>query len=440
MESGSSGVVHGGGGGRHRRPRVVVVGAGFAGLWAAKELACDPHADVLLIDRHNYHTFAPLLYQVAAAELEPEQVAYPIRSIFRRRNNVRFFLGEVKSVDLDARKVQVGDEWIGYDFLILAAGSVTNFFGIGSVAARAFGMKDLAEAVNLRSRILRLCEEAAKERDPARRRALLTFVIVGGGATGVEFAATMAELVRWVLPKDFPEVDFSEAKVVLVEAAPRLLPAMPPAFGEHALRTLERKGVDVRLGTVVKGATAETVELGDGGSLPAHTLVWTAGIRAAGLADALGAPQGRGGRVVVTPALNLADHPEVFVAGDMALALDERGEPVPQVAPAAIQQGRAAARNVLRAIRGEPLEPFAFNDPGTLVTIGRNNGVARLWGRTVRGFWAWAAWLAVHLIKLIGFRNRLFVLTNWAWNYIFYDRAVRLIWDGVPGEGGANKD
>ncbi len=415
-----------------QNPRVVIVGAGFGGLWAAKELAKEPGIDVTLVDRNNYHTFVPLLYQVAAAELEPEQIAYPIRSIFRGRKNIRFYLGEVKGVDLNAREAEVDGERLAYDYLILAGGSVTNHFGIESVAQRAFGMKDLIEAVELRSRILYLCEEAARERDPDRRRALLTFVVVGGGATGVEFAATLAELVWWVLVKDFPEIDFSEARVILVEAADRLLPALPPSFGAYALQALEEKGIEARLGTVVKGATDEAVALGDDESIPAHTLVWTAGIRAGGLADAIGAPQGRGGRIVVTPQLNLEDHPEVFVVGDMAYATDEQGNPVPQVAPAAIQQGTLAARNIARAIRGEPPLRFVYNDPGTMVTIGRNRGVARIWGRTMRGFLAWVAWLIVHLIRLIGFRNRLFVLTNWAWNYIFYDRAVRLILHRFP--------
>lgn len=408
------------------QPRVVIVGAGFGGLWAAKALAGAP-VDVLLVDRNNYHTFLPLLYQVAAAELEPEQIAYPVRGVVRRHPNVRFFMAEVHGVDLEGREVLTGSGSLPYDYLILAAGSVTNFFGLESVERCGRGMKDLQEAVGLRSEILSRFEEAAKEPDAARRRALLTFVIVGGGATGVEFAGTLAELIWHVLRRDYPEIDMREARVLLVEATGALLPGLPPELGEYARRALEAMGVEVMLNTAVVGATPAEVQIQGGEPIPAFTLVWTAGVRASELADKLGAPQGRGARVVVEPTLQLPGHPEVYVVGDMAYVEREDGSPVPQVAPAAIQEGAFAARNILRQIAGEEPLPFVYKDPGTMVTLGRNKGVARLWGRSVRGFLAWAAWLAVHLVKLIGFRNRLVVLTNWAWNYFFLDRAVRLI-------------
>lgn len=411
------------------RPRVVIVGAGFGGLWTAKGLA-RAAVDVTLIDRNNYHTFVPLLYQVAAAELEPEQIAYPVRGVVRRYDNVRFVMDDVRGVDLERREVLTTDEEIGYDYLVLAAGSVTNFFGNEAVARHSFGMKDLAESVKLRSHILASCEEAAHEIDSERRRALLTFVVVGGGPTGVEFAATLAELVYSVLVKDYPEIDFKDAQVLLLEAMDTILPSLSPNLQEYTRRTLEGKGVDVRLGAMVSGATDRSVELKDGTVIPTCTLVWTAGVRASLLADKLGVEQGRGGRIPVNEHLQLSTHPEVYVIGDMALTQDADGSPVPQVAPAAIQHGETAAANILKHLKGEELAAFRYQDRGTMVTIGRGRGVARMWGRSVRGFTAWIAWLVVHLVKLIGFRNRLLVLTNWAWNYIFYDRAVRLILKG----------
>lgn len=408
------------------RPRVVIVGAGFGGLWAAKELAGKP-VDVLLLDRNNYHTFVPLLYQVAAGELEAEQIAYPVRSIVRRKPNVRFLMAEVVDVDLEAKCVITREDRIAYDYLVLAGGSVTNYFGLESVAQRAWSMKDLSEAVALRSRVLELFERAAREEDPGRRRSLLTFVIVGGGPTGVEFAATLAELIWTVLVKDYPEISFDEARVILIEAMPTLLPGFDPALSEYTRRVLKAKGVDVRLETMVTGATDREVLLKEGEPIAAETLIWTAGVKANELAERLPAPKGRGGRVVVTPELHPEEFPEVYVVGDMAYLEDGAGQPIPQVAPAAIQQGAHAARNILRAVAGEPQEPFRYKHLGTMVTIGRNKGVAQVWGRSVRGFLAWIAWLVVHLVRLIGFRNRLFVLANWAWNYLFYERAVRLV-------------
>lgn len=409
-----------------KTPKVVIVGAGFGGLWATKALAGAP-VEVCLLDRNNYHTFLPLLYQVAAAELEPEEIAYPVRGVVRRRSNVRFIMTEVQGIDLEERVVRTEDGRLSYDYLILAAGSVTNFFGIESVAEHGYGMKDLREAVSLRSEILCRFEEAAREEDAERRRALLTFVIVGGGATGVEFAGTLAELIWHVLRRDYPELDMDEARVLLIEATGTLLPGLPRELGEYARRSLEAKGVEVLLNTAVHGATPSEVLIKGGEPIPARTLVWTAGVRASELADKLGVAQGRGARVLVEPTLQLPGHPEVYVVGDMAYVEYGEGIPVPQVAPAAIQQGTAAARNILRAVAGKEQLPFVYKDPGTMVTIGRNAGVARLWGRSIRGFLAWVAWLLVHLVKLIGFRNRLVVLTNWAWNYLFFDRAVRLI-------------
>ncbi|BAS26466.1 pyridine nucleotide-disulfide oxidoreductase [Limnochorda pilosa] len=412
-------------------PRVVVVGAGFGGLWAARALAGSP-AEVTILDRHNYHTFLPLLYQVAAAELEPDDIAYPVRGIVRRLPNVGFLMAEVTGVDLGERQVLTDGGPIPYDYLILAAGSRTNFFRMESVARCAFELKEIGQAVILRSHILRLFERALREPDPELRRALLTFVVVGGGPTGIEFSGALAELVYGVLARDYIRLDFSEVRILLLEAMDRLLPALPEELQTYAKGRLEAKRVEVRLGAAVTRATDERVYLKDGTSIATRTLVWTAGVQASDLAAGLGVATARGGRVVVNPTLQLPDHPEVSCIGDMAYLEDEAGRPLPQVAPVAIQQGEHAARNIRRQIEGRKPLPFRYHDRGTMVTIGRNAAVAQVRGRPVRGFPAWLAWLGVHLVNLIGFRNRLLVLVNWAWSYLFYDRGVRLISESEP--------
>lgn len=412
-------------------PRVVVVGAGFGGLWAARALAGSP-AQVTLLDRHNFHTFLPLLYQVAAAELEPDDIAYPVRGLLRGLPNVDFLMAEAEGIDLKRRQVLTDGGLLKYDYLILAAGSQTNFFRMDSVAAHAFELKEIGQAVTLRSHILHLFEEALREPDPERRRAMLTFVVVGGGPTGIEFAGALAELVYSVLVKDYPYLDFGEVRIVLLEALDRLLPALPEGLQTYARQRLEAKRVEVRLGSAVVRATGNRVYLKDGTSLATRTLVWTAGVQASALASTLHVPTARGGRVVVEPTLQLPGHPEVFCIGDMAYLEDEGGRPLPQVAPVAIQQGEHAARNLRRLLIGEEPLPFRYQDQGTMVTIGRNTAVALVGQRAIKGFPAWLAWLGVHLVKLIGFRNRLLVLINWAWNYIFYDRGVRLISEAEP--------
>ncbi|HEY8531006.1 MAG TPA: NAD(P)/FAD-dependent oxidoreductase [Limnochorda sp.] len=422
----ASGLPQGEDGAASREPRVVVVGAGFGGLWAARALAGSP-ARVTLLDRHNFHTFLPLLYQVAAAELEPEDIAYPVRGLIRGLANVDFLMAEVERIDLQRRQVITDGGALAYDYLVLATGSQTNFFRMESVAAHAFELKDISQAVALRSHILRLFEEALREPDPVRRREMLTFVVVGGGPTGIEFAGALAELVYGVLVKDYPRLDFSEVRIILLEALDRLLPALPPDLQRYAQKRLEEKKVEVWLGAAVVRATAHRVYLKDGTSLATRTLVWTAGVQASDLAGTLGVATARGGRVVVEPTLQLPGHPEVFCIGDMAYLEDEEGRPLPQVAPVAIQQGEHAARNIRRLLAGKPPLPFRYRNQGTMVTIGRNAAVAVVGRRAVTGFPAWLAWLGVHLVKLIGFRNRLLVLINWAWNYIFYDRGVRLI-------------
>lgn len=406
-------------------PRVAIVGAGFAGLWAARHLAHYP-AEVLLIDRHNYHCFLPLLYQVAAAELEPEEIAHPVRSILWKLPDVQFVLADVKRLNLAGRRVETDGPAIPYDFLILATGSISHFFGLPGAAEHAFPLKTLEQGVALRTRILCCFERAVLESDSERRRRLLTFAIVGGGPTGVEFAGALAELIQGPLVRDYPTLDFREVRPLLLEAMDGLLPGMPERLRSYALALLRRKGVEVRLGATVREITAEAVHLKDGTVIPAESVVWTAGVRGDPLAQAWGLPTARGGRVTVQPTLQLPDHPEVYVIGDLA-HVEHGGKPLPMLAPVAIQQGVAAARNIGRQIAGEDPVPFRYCDPGTMVVLGRNAGAVHAWGRSFTGFPAWVLWLGVHLVKLIGFRNRLLVLVNWAWDYLFYERAVRLI-------------
>jgi NADH dehydrogenase len=409
------------------RPRVVVVGAGFGGLSVARKLA---HADVdvVVLDRNNYHGFWPLLYQVATAGLEPESIAYPARAILRKYPNADFLMTEVTGVDYQRKLVLTSGGPLAYDYLVLAAGSANNYFGDQGLATHTFGMKDIDEAERLRSQVLRAFERAVIERDRAKRAALLTCVIVGGGPTGVELAGAFAELIRHVLRKDYPMLDVSLARVLLVEASDRILSSFPERLQRKAHKRLEKMGVEVRLRTAVAAVDEGLVIFKDGTSLDTGTVVWAAGVRGAELSNALGAPLGRAARVKITPTLNLAEHPEVFVIGDMAYLEGYRNDQAyPMVAPVAIQQGKLAARNILAQIDGRRLREFRYFDRGQMATIGRRAAVMDSFGIQLSGFIAWLGWLFVHLIELIGFRNRLVVLTNWAYNYFTYDRAVRLI-------------
>jgi NADH dehydrogenase len=414
--------------GRTPPPRVVIIGAGFGGLNAARALG-GQDVRVLLVDRNNYHGFWPLLYQVATAGLEPESIAYPVRAILRKYRNVRFLMLNVTRVDLEQRQViPERGRPIPYDYLILSAGSTNNYFGNNDLAAHTFGLKDLDEAERLRNRVLSAFERAVRERDPARRKELLTFVIVGGGPTGVELAGAFAELIRHVMRKDYPTLKRGEAQVILVEATDKILTAFPENLQQSALRQLDRMGVDVRLNSPVEAVNGRAVTFKGGESLATDTVIWTAGIRGASVADTLGVELGRGARVPVGPTLHLADHPEVFVIGDMALLETYKdGKPYPQVAQVAIQQGHLAARNILAALKGEPLRPFHYVDKGNMATIGRRSAILDAYGIQLSGPIAWLGWLVVHIFYLIGFRNRLLVLANWAYNYFTYDRAVRVI-------------
>jgi NADH dehydrogenase len=408
-----------------RRPAVVIVGAGFGGLRAAHALRKAP-VDVILIDRHNYHLFQPLLYQVATAGLEPEQIAKPVRAILRGQANLDFRMTEVTGLDLERRRVATGDGAIPYDYLILAVGGETNYFGLDSVVRHGFGLKDIPEAIRIRNHVLHAFERAVLEPDPERRRAELTFVVVGGGPTGVEMAGALSELIRLVLVKDYPRLNVKDVRVLLVEATDRLLGPMPPRLREAAAETLWRKHVEVRFGATVAEYDGARVLLKSGEVIPARTLIWAAGVQAVPLTARLGLPTGRQGRIPVSATLQVADHPDIYVIGDAAY-LEAEGQPLPMMAPVAIQMAETAAGNIRRRVAGEPPVPFRYRDPGSLATIGRNAAVAYIHGIGFTGFPAWVVWLVVHIIQLIGFRNKLFVLLNWAWDYFFYERAARLI-------------
>jgi NADH dehydrogenase len=412
---------------RRARPRVVIVGAGFGGLAAARELA-NASVDVLMINRTNYHGFWPLLYQVATAGLEPESIAYPVRAILRRYRNADFLLAEVNGVDFEQRAVLTDVGPVMYDYLVLAAGSTTNFFGNERFERYTLGMKDLDEAQRLRNHILTCFEHAVAETDPARRAALLTFVVVGGGPTGVELAGAFIELIRHVMRKDYPMLDVCQAHVVLVEATDRVLATFPESLQRAALDRLQRMGVDVRLSAPVADTRPGVLVFKDGTELEAETIVWAAGVRASPLAEALGVTLGRGARVKVEPTLTLPGHPEVFVIGDMAYLEGYRpGVPYPMVAPVAIQMGEQAARNIIARTRRNPMKPFRYFDKGQMATIGRSAAVLDAFGIQLTGWPAWVGWLFVHLMELVGFRNRALVLLNWAYSYFTYDRGVRLI-------------
>jgi NADH:ubiquinone reductase (H+-translocating) len=407
------------------RPRVVIVGAGFGGLWAARGLANRP-VDVTLLDRNNYHTFFPLLYQVAAAELVPTDIAHPVRSIFRSARNVTVRMAEMTGLDLDARVVETSRGPVPYDHLVLALGSEPSFFDVEGAAEHAFPLRWMDDAVPLRHHVLTRFE-AAGTADPERRDRLLTFVVVGGGPTGVEYAGALSELIFGPLLKDFPDVAAHQVRIELVEASDTLLRGMPDKLARYATGRLARRRVRVRLGAAVESVEATGVRLADGERIPTDTVVWTAGVRGDPRVGAWGLPVGRGGRVPVTETLSVEGRPEVFVIGDLAYREDGHGQPLPQVAQVAIQQGRRAAANILRILAGEPPEPFRYRDPGMLAVIGRNAAVAHVFGLAFRGLVAWLLWLGIHISWLIGFRNRALVLLNWGWNYVFFRRAVRLI-------------
>ncbi len=405
-------------------PRVVVIGCGFAGLWAVRTLARHP-VHVKVIDQNNYHTFIPLLYQVAAGELEPEEIGYPVRGIFRGRRTVQFYMERVSRVDLEARLVIAPEVTLRYDYLIIATGSVSDFYGLPGAAEHALPLRTLDQAVVLRNEILATFEKAVDEADPERRRQLLTFAIVGGGPTGVEFAGALAELLHGPLCRDFRTLDFSEVRVLLFQRDPRLLWEMAPRAGEYAAARLRGMGVEVFTGASVSRISPTSVQLQDGRTFSTGLVVWTAGVRADPLPATWGLPADRWGRIPVLPTLQVPGRPEVYVVGDQASCAN--GQELPMLASVAIQEGQAAAENVARQAAGKQPEPFRYHNRGVLATIGRNAAVAQFGRVVVRGFFAWVLWLTVHILYLIGFRRRLSVLISWAMDYFFQERAVRLI-------------
>lgn len=411
------------------RRRVVILGAGFGGLSAARALAHSP-ADTLVIDRNNYHTFHALLYQVAAAELEPEEISYPVRTILRGIPNARFHMGELKSIDLGGKTVRLASQAIEYDYLIMATGSTTRFFGVAGAEQNTFELKTLDDAIALRNHILCCLEQASAEADGELRRRLITFVIVGGGPTGVEFAGALAELMRGPIMKDYPTLGLRDIRIVLLQAADSLLTDLPGRLRDYALRRLRRMGVEVLLSASAARVTPDGVHLKDGGTVMARTIVWTAGVRGSMLAEDSGLQTASDGRVRVLASLQAAEYPEVYVVGDLAY-VEKDGRPLPFVAPVAIQEGAAAAANIRRQMANLEPVPFHYRDKGSLATIGRVAAVARIGRREFKGLSAWLLWSGVHIFNLIGFRNRLLVMVNWAWDFLLFDRAVRLI---LPSE------
>jgi NADH:ubiquinone reductase (H+-translocating) len=411
------------------RAQILIVGCGFGGLFAARALSRTP-ADVLVIDRNNYHLFQPLLYQVASAALAPADIAQPIRTILRYQQNARVMLAEVEGIDLAARQVRAAGIELRYDYLVLAPGAVDNYFGHEEWRQFAPGMKAVEEATFIRSRLLRSFETAEIEADPAERAAHLTFIIVGAGPTGVELAGAIKELAVDVIPRDYRVVDTRMARVILIEAGPRVLPALHPDSSRRALLQLHTLNVEVRLGAPVTRVLADGVELG-GERLRSYNVIWTAGVRAAPLTAALGVPLGPGGRVKVAPDCSLPGHPEVFVIGDAAWLIDAAsGAAVPGVSQGALQMGRYVARVIdaeLRGRRSARERGFHYRDLGSMATVGKSRAVVELGRLRFGGLLAWLAWMALHITVLIGFRNRLAVLSSWIYSYVFFRRGSRLI-------------
>ena len=411
-----------------QHPHIVIVGAGFGGLRAARALK---HADVRItvIDRRNYHLFQPLLYEVATAGLSPNDIAYPIRAVLRRQKNSRVFLAEVVAIDTKRRKVVLQDGEVEYDYLILATGAGHSYFGHPEWEAYAPGLKTIEDALEIRRRILLAFEMAERETDEERRRALLTYVIIGGGPTGVELAGAIAEIAYTVMVQDFRSIRPQDARIILVEAGPRILPFMPESLSLKAEAALKRLGVEIVKNSPVTSVRQGMVMAGTQ-TIHAGTVLWAAGVEPSPLARSLGVPLDDVGRVPVNPDLSIPGHPEVFVIGDLAAFVDETGKPLPGLAAVAVQQGRQVARNILRMCNGLPSEPFHYVDLGTMATIGRAAAVVNFNWVMLSGFVAWVIWIFVHILLLIGFRNRFVVLFDWAWSYLSFQRSARLITGG----------
>jgi NADH dehydrogenase len=411
-------------------PHVIIIGGGFGGLYAARALRRTP-VRITLVDRRNHHVFQPLLYQVATAALSPGDIASPIRWILRRQRNVEVLLADVVGIDTSAKRVTLSDGTLSYDFVIVAAGATHAYFGHDEWQPIAPGLKTLEDALDIRRRVLMAFERAEREADDARRRALLTFVVVGGGPTGVELAGALAEISRQSLARDFRHFDPSSAHILLIEAGPAILATFPERLRDAARQDLVRLGVNVRTGQPVTSVMPGAVQVG-GETIAAETVLWAAGIAASPLGKALGLPTDRAGRVHIQPDLTIPGHPDVFVIGDLASLNGSEGKPLPGVAQVAIQMGEHAARNIERAVEHQPYAPFHYRDLGNMATIGRGSAVADLGRLQLKGFIGWLAWAFVHILNLIGFRNRLVVFVQWGWAYFTFQRSVRLILGEVP--------
>ena len=411
---------------RPGRPRVIVVGGGFGGMEAVKGLKGD-EVNVTLVDRSNHHLFQPLLYQVATAGLVPSDIARPLREVFNHQQNVEVVLSEVQRIDVEARQVITEDLVLPYDFLILATGARHSYFGHDDWERFAPGLKNLADAVEIRKRLLVSFEVAEKAIDQSERDAAMTFIIVGGGPTGVEMAGAISEIARHTMTRDFRHIDSAKAKIILIEGAPHILGSYPPDLAENGKRQLESIGVEVHQGLQVTNVTAEGVEVKGGQFIPARTVIWAAGNAASPLGKTLGAPVDKTGRVTVNEDLTIPGHPEIQVIGDMACFTHQTGKPLPGVSPTAMQMGRHAARNILETISGGQPMKFHYVDKGTLATIGRNKAIADLNFVRFGGFFAWFAWATIHLFYLVGFRNRFAVMATWLYNYVTFYKGSRLI-------------
>jgi NADH dehydrogenase len=414
-----------------QRPRVVIAGAGFGGLQAAKALA-KVHVDVTLVDAYNHHCFQPLLYQVATAALSPADVAWPIRAILRAQKNVRVIMARVLAIDAPARRVHTSQIDLAYDYLILATGSTHSYFGHDDWAPFAPGLKHIADATEIRRRFLLAFERAEVAEDEAAQQRLLTFVIVGGGATGVEMAGAIAEVARRTLQHDFRRIDPRTSRIILIEAGPRLLPTFPAPLADYATRSLRGMGVEIALGRAVTGCDAEGVSL-DGSRIEAATVIWAAGVVASPAAEWIGAEPDRAGRIKVNADLTVPGRPEIFAVGDTASVVAGDGRPVPGIAPAAKQMGNYVAKVIAARVQERPAPPpFAYHHLGDLATIGRKSAVVKLGVFQITGFLGWLFWSAVHIYFLIGLRNRFVVALNWLWSYMTFQRGARLIGIAPP--------
>jgi NADH:ubiquinone reductase (H+-translocating) len=410
-------------------PRVLILGAGFAGIHAAKALEHAP-VQVTVIDRKNHHTFQPLLYQVALAVLSPAEIASPIRNVLRRASNMEVLLGEVGGFDLEKRRVLIDGIELPYDYLMVASGATHAYFGHPEWEQYAPGLKTVEDAIEIRRRVLLAFENAEREAIAGRVSPPLTFVVIGAGPTGVELAGAIADISKRYMESDFRAIDPAKARIILLEGGPRVLPAYPDDLSASAEKQLNDMGVEVRTNAMVTNVEARTVTVGRE-KIPASVMIWGAGVLASPLGKMLGAPIDRAGRVMVMPDLTIPGHPEVFVAGDLASVKMANGNLVPGVAPAAIQMGKFVARQIKRSIEGEPREAFHYWDKGTLATIGRSRAVADLGKLHFSGYLAWLAWLFVHLFFLVGFRNRFLVMAEWAWAYLTYNSGARLITEPI---------